>query len=109
MAEVISRAGIDPVSLKRLEFILLAPKDAIDNGTFSKEMNKASIQEKVKKRVKAYEGSLDGWYNNHFATTLENIHVHTLSWESTLKWISDNKPEVADKLSAYYELCLKYK
>ena len=109
MAEVMARAGVDPVTLKRLEFVVLAPQYSIDKGAFAKEIDPESIQSKVRKRVDAYEGELDGWYKDHFEPTLNCINVKSLSWESALGWISKYKPELTIELQSYYDLCLKYK
>lgn len=109
MAEVMARAGVNPTSLKRLEFVVLAPQYSIDKGTFAKEINPESIQSKVRKRVAAYEGELDDWYKDHFEPTLNCINIQSLSWESALGWISDHKSDLTEELKAYYDLCLKYK
>jgi hypothetical protein len=107
MAEVIARADIDPFSLKHLDFVVLAPQYSLDKGTFAEDMTRSSIQEKVKRRVDAYEGQLDSWYGRYFEPTLNSIRLHSLSWESVLEWICEYKPDVADELRAYYELCLQ--
>ena len=109
MAEVIARAGVDPATLKRLEFVVLAPQYSIDKGTFAKEIDSETIQSKVKMRVDAYGGELDNWYINHFEPTLNNIDIKSLSWESAIEWISDYYPSISKQLQAYYDLCLKYK
>lgn len=109
MAEVIARAGIDPASLDRLAFIVLAPQYSIDKGTFAEEIDPASIRKKVRKRVDAYDGQLDDWYKVHFEPIIETIKIKTLSWESSLDWISDHRPDITEKLKVYYGLCLKYK
>ena len=108
MAEVIAQAGIKPSSLDHLDFIVLAPQGAIERGTFSKELDPNSIQDKVKKRVDAYDGELNDWYFDHFIPTLEKINIKSLSWETTLKWIGHFRPEIADQLVAFYDLCIKY-
>ena len=109
MAEVMARADVDPASLKRLEFIVLAPQYSIDKGTFAKEISLESIQSKVKKRVNAYEGELDDWYSNYFEPILKHINIISLSWESALGWISKNKPKLDEELHSFYDLCLKFK
>ena len=109
MAEVMARADVKPTSLSRLDFIVLAPLSSIDKGTFSKEMTKASIREKVKRRIESYDGQLDSWYTSHFEPALDSIGLHSLNWESAIEWISNHKPDVADQLHEYYELCLRYK
>lgn len=109
MAEVMARAGVDPASLKRLDFVVLAPQYSIDKGTFKREIDPESIQSKVRKRVDAYGGELDDWYKEHFEPTLNCINIKSLSWESALGWISIYKPELTAELQSYYDLCLKYK
>jgi len=109
MAEVIARAGIDPKSLHRLDFIVLAPQYAIDKGTFKKDLDLESINSKVKKRVSTYDGQLDDWFIESFEPTLNNINIKSLSWESAIKWISLHKTEIINELQNYYDLCLRYK
>jgi len=109
MAEVLKMTGKDPSSLKRLEFIVLAPQYSIDKSTFSEEMDKASIRSKVQKRAAAYEGRRDEWYRNHFEPTLEKIRLVSLSWETALEWISGHNPGAAKQLQEFYALCLKFK
>jgi len=109
MAEVIARASVDPSSLNRLDFVVLAPQYSIDKGTFAEELELESIQTKVKKRVNAYEGDLDDWYFNRFEPTLKSINIQSLSWESAIRWISKYKPELNEELHSFYDLCLKYK
>jgi hypothetical protein len=109
MAEVIAKAGVDPASLERLCFVVLAPQYSIDKGTFTKELNPESIQSKVKKRVNAYGGQLDDWYENAFKPTFDHIKVKSLSWESTLDWICDHNPGINKDLRSFYNLCLEFK
>jgi hypothetical protein len=63
MAEVLNQAGINPLSLERLSFIVIAPQYSIDKGTFAEELERKSIRLKVKKRVAAYKGDLDNWFS----------------------------------------------
>jgi hypothetical protein len=108
MAEVMARAKVDPSSLRRLEFIVLAPQYSIEKGTFAEEMKPNSIRAKVRKRVSAYDGQLDDWYTKHFEPTMDRIQLHSLSWESAIAWIGEKESRVADKLSDFYELCLEF-
>jgi len=108
MAEVVAQAGIKPSSLNRLDFIVLAPQYKIEKGKFSREMDPNSIHDKVKKRVDSYDGVLNDWYIDYFMPVLENINIKSLSWETTLKWFVQHKPEIKDQLVGFYDLCLKY-
>jgi hypothetical protein len=109
MAEVIARAGVEPSRFDRLEFVVLAPQYSIEKGTFSDEMRRSSIEEKVRKRVDAYDGGLDLWFEQRFAPLMNVIELRTLSWEDAIAWIREHKPGVAEQLSAYYGLCLNFK
>lgn len=108
-AEVMARADLDPTSLMKLNFIVLAPEYSIEKGTFEEEMQRSSIRAKVEKRVSEYEGLLDEWFANRFEPTFNQIHMHSLSWEDALQWIGNEKPDEADELSDFYNLCLKFK
>ena len=109
MAEVIARAGKEPSRFDRLEFIVLAPEYSIEKGTFSEEMSRSSIEGKVRKRVDAYEKELDDWFDESFTPLLDAIELRSLSWEDAISWIREQKPEVAEQMSEYYDLCLKFK
>ena len=108
MAEVLTRAKIAPASLKRLNFIVLAPQQAIEHGTFLAAMDLEGIHAKVQRRVAAYEGQLDHWFTDHFEPMLAHLRLHTLSWESSITWIGDHKPHTADELTAYLQSCLDF-
>ena len=109
MAEVIARAGKEPSRFDRLEFIVLAPEYSIEKGTFSEEMSRSSIEGKVRKRVDAYNGELDRWFEKSFAPLMGVIELRSLSWEDAIEWIREQKPGVTEQLSEYYDLCLKFK
>ncbi len=109
MAEVLAQSNINPSSVDRLSFIVLAPQYSIDKDAFAEELEKKSIRSKVKKRVDAYNGDLDDWFGYHFEPTLANIDIHSLSWETAIKWISDHNQDIGNDLTYFYELCLKYK
>ena len=109
MAEVIARVGKEPSKFDRLEFVVLAPQYSIEKGTFSNEMKRSSIEEKVRKRIDAYDGELDCWFEQSFAPLMDVVELRALSWEDAIEWIREHKPDVANKLSEYYDLCLKFK
>ena len=56
MAECLARADLDPASLERLDFIVLAPEKSIKKGTFADNMNRHLFKGKVKDRKDAYIG-----------------------------------------------------
>ena len=109
MAEVVARAGMEPSRFNRLEFVVVAPQYSIVKGTFSDEMRRSSIEEKVRKRVDEYGGELDLWFEKRFAPMMDVIELRSLSWEDAIAWIREHRPGVAAQLSEYYDLCLKFK
>ena len=109
MTEVIARAGKAPSNFDRLEFVVLAPQYLIEKGTFSDELRRRSIEEKVSKRVDAYDGEIDRWFEQSFVHLMDVIELRALSWEDIIEWIREHKPGVADQLSEYYDLCLEFK
>ena len=108
MAEVIARAGVNPASFSRLDFIVLAPRHSIEQGTFSEEMERGSIRSKVKRRVSEYGGELDTWYKNHLIPNLDRIELHSISWEDAIEWIGSEKDIAAQELSDFYNRCLEF-
>jgi len=87
MAEVIARAGKEPSMFDRLDFVVLAPHYSIEKGTFSDEMRRSAIEEKVKKRFDAYDGELDLWFEQSFTPLMDVIELRPLSWEDAIEWI----------------------
>ena len=108
MAEILSTANRKPTTMIRLDFVVLAPQGSIDKGTYSAELSKDSIKNKVRKRVTAYEGTLDNWYEEKFLPLLNEVQLHALSWEKTLAWITNHNPRIKDDLVDFYELCLRF-
>mgnify|MGYP001822632863 CR=1 FL=1 len=108
MAEALARGAIDPSTLERLDFIVLAPQYSIDRGTFRTEMREGSIRSKVAKRVSAYDGERKDWYAECFEPTMERVRLLTLSWESAIEWVCTKNPEVEEQLVGFYGLCLAY-
>jgi len=108
MAEAISLSGVEIGQINTIGFYVLAPETSIEKGTFVKQLSKSSIQEKVNRRVSAYEGKFKGWLENSFHPTLDVIQIESLSWEYILHWISTQKPDIKKELDQYYQLCLEF-
>ena len=108
MAEALARGNIEPLTLERLDFIVLAPPCSIDKGTFAGAMQRSSIRSKVKERVSAYDGQHDDWHAKHFGPTLERIQLLSLSWESAIEWVCGKNPVVKDQLVGFYDRCLEF-
>ena len=108
IAEVLKRSGCKPNSFSQLAFYVLAPKDQITARTFTSHLDKQSINDKVKKRIKPYDRELDEWFKDWFTPTLEVIDIQSKSWESVLDVIRENDSKIGDSLKEYYSQCLNF-
>ncbi len=108
MAEVVGRSQLHASNFERLDFVVLAPRHSIDKGTFEKEMSPGSIRSKVERRVSAYEGQLDQWFEEQFKPLMDRVQLHSVSWEEAIDWVGLERPEYASALSDYYRLCLEF-
>jgi hypothetical protein len=108
MAEVLRRADLEPDSLTQLAFYVLAPRDQIKARTFSRHLDKKSIEDKVARRISPYEGERDDWFKNWFVPTLREVDIQSISWEGVLDVICQADPETGASLEEYYSQCLNY-
>lgn len=108
MAEVLARSDLDPGSVGRLDFVVLAPRESIRKGTFAEEMTATSIRAKVERRVSEYDGALDNWHERRFIPLIARVKLHSLSWEETIDWIGARSPDVRGDLNSFYSQCLEY-
>jgi len=109
IAEVLRLAEAQPASFSNLGFYVLAPRSRIDEGVFSKYMDKQSVHDIVKRRVSEYNDSKKvDWFQNAFRPLLERITIREISWEEVLAFISDSDPEYAVEMQNFYAKCLKY-
>jgi hypothetical protein len=108
MAEVICRANIDPKKMSSLGFYVVAPKDKIDNDTFTELVSIDSILSIVKRRVSEYGGEKDDWFHDWFIPTIEKIVIDTISWEDVIATITRIDSVSGQELSEFYDVCLKF-
>ncbi len=106
IAHMLGSARVDPTSLKRLGFYVLAPEAQLNTGVFAELVTKASVEQKVRARIGAYDGKHDAWFNTTFLPTLEYIDLRILSWEGVLGALPDT-PETR-AIKAFYEKCLEF-
>lgn len=97
-----------PVSLARLDFIVIAPETSIQTGKYQKQIARDSIHSKVKRRISEYDGVLDNWYHAHFEPLLDCLQLVLLSWEEAIAWINQENTDVAASLSEFYNRCLEF-
>jgi hypothetical protein len=108
MAEVLRLANRRPEDMSRLSFYVVAPQAQIDQGLFSRQISKESIQRKVERRVSAYEGKKDQWFQDWFMPLLAKMSVESLSWEAILQYISDKDRKFGIEAQKFYQNCLKH-
>lgn len=107
MAEVLRRASLHPSRLDHRSFVVLAPEKSVLAGTFSDEMDRDGMGEKILDRVSAYDGELDAWYEEWAKPTLRRVALRSVSWESAIQQLAAVDPKGAESLSEFYQLCLK--
>jgi hypothetical protein len=108
IAEVLKRADCNPDAFSQLGFYVVAPAEQIKSRTFSRNLDKKSIMDKVERRVSSYEGERDDWFNSSFIPTLGEIDIRPISWDSILDIIRDNDSTNGESLVEYYSWCLNY-
>jgi len=108
VAWAIEQANRPAEDFESLAFYVIAPKGEIATGKFSKQTSKASIREKVERRIDAYSddyekhSELKTWHDDSFIPTLERIDIHCVPWESTVDAIDE--PDVRE----FYDRCLRF-
>ena len=108
MAEVLRRAGRDPSDVAQLGFYVLAPHSQTKAGMFSENLSKASMLEKVHRRVQAYGGARDEWFSDWFRPTWERIDVAPMSWEAAIAAIEGIDPPGGESIRLFYDYCLQF-
>ena len=103
IAEVLDRASVNPREMDYVGFYVLAPMIQIEQGLFSEQLSKESIQSKVKQRFEAYEGERDEWFEGAFQPLMEVIEIGEISWESVIEDIREADPKFGADLGEFYE------
>lgn len=108
IAELLSRANCKPTDLNRLGLYVLAPVETIGYGWFKSPLDRKDIRQRVERRVRAYEGEKDPWYQEWFLPTLDRMDIGCLSWESILDVMDSMGCEYAIRLREFYFQCLVF-
>jgi len=114
MATTIERAQKLADDLESIGFYVVAPNDRINQGIFSKHMNKSSITEKVWRRVEAYHEDsqvhrkLQTWFRDVFDPLIKRIDLRCWAWETSVDAIAAAKPAEGKVLEDFYRRCLNY-
>ncbi len=108
IAKVLSRADRKPTSFSQSSFFVLAPDDQIKSRTFSRQLDKQSIKDKVNRRISSYEEERDDWFKDWFIPALEVIDIRSISWEAVLDIINEKDSNTGDSLKEYNSQCLTF-
>ncbi len=106
MANMLAKERVNPASLERLAFYVVAPSSQISLGVFGDLVTKPSIHNKVAARVGQYGGTRDKWFREAFEPLLENVDIGMLSWEGILERVTSHETDNA--LREFYSLCLRF-
>jgi hypothetical protein len=106
MAHMLSISSVEPSSVERFAFYVIAPEAQIKAGLFGTLVTKESIEFKVRERVASYEGTHDEWLHAAFLPALAHIEVGTMSWESILSAMPDTAE--IEVIRAFYVQCLRF-
>jgi len=107
IAEILHQAGRSPDKIKT-GFYILAPESQISDGTFREEIEKASIESKVQRRVSKYPGKKDQWMTYWFKPTLQNISLLCISWEEIVEAIDKKDSKFGPIIKEFYNNCLHF-
>lgn len=106
MVESLIRAGIANPP-QTLAFYVLAPEVKLhSDGPISKLLKLDHLIDKVKDRVKEYNGSKDVWFET-FKSFVNKITIDHISWESQIAVLKGKAPEKGKIIDDFYTLCKK--
>lgn len=108
MAEVLRRAKRHPSMLGRLSFFVIAPQEQVDRGVFDGQMNPASIEKTVIRRIDDYDQSKGEWFDAWFKPTMKHIKIDVVSWEMLLEHIAGIEEKTGQEFEQFYDLCLEF-
>lgn len=106
IAEVLKRTDMDSIHEISMGFFLLAPDSQVSINSFP-EMNRESIQRKVKRRIDSYEGEKDAWYREWFLPMMNRIEISIITWEEVIDLMISIEPGYGSAYEEFYEICMK--
>ncbi len=108
MAQVLSRAEINPSKLSGFGFYVLAPQSQIEKGVFKRQLTQESIRSKVERRVAEYGGEKREWFDKWFLPTIEQVRIESISWEQVLEDMGEIDDGFGQEIREFYERCLMF-
>jgi hypothetical protein len=101
IAHLLSDAKVEPSSVRRLSFYVIAPQEQSDRGTFGDLISKDNILRKVQLRCDKYKGDKSEWFETWFKPTLDAINVRFLSWEELCDDVRKTEPDCGQSLTDF--------
>lgn len=98
----------DPADIPAKAFFVLAPREQLEAGVFSKFMEKSSLERVVAARVAAYDSPRAEWFDAWFLPTLHSMRVGCLAWESVIADIKAVDRLFGADLEVFYNRCLEF-
>jgi hypothetical protein len=112
IAEVLFRARRPAAEMACVAFFVLAPRDQIAQKVFANELSLTSIEDKVRRRVSAYESAdrdiKETWLQDWFLPTLKAIRIESLAWEDIISDIDARDAAFGTELLDFYKRCLEF-
>lgn len=113
MATLVGDCGKPIESYESLGFYVLAPREQIMAGAFTKELDMEKINGKVESRIELYRSDprydeLGRWYETTFLPLLGMMEVQELSWEDAIERIKEVNPSLGTSIGDFYDSCLLY-
>jgi len=108
IAEVLCRADRHASDMAHLGFYVLAPRAQIRQGTFTKQISRESISNKVAQRVQAYDGAKNKWHREWFQPIFPSIKVGLISWEEIITTMQEYDSVSAAGLKEFYRRAIAF-
>ena len=105
IAHMIYKAEINPASIDRLAFFVIAPNVQIRKGIFKDFVSKDCIEKKVRNRIDLFQDAHDIWFDK-FLLTLDHMEIGLMAWENVLMEMP--RTDEVDILNEFYAKCLHY-
>ncbi len=108
MAELIGHAKLDPQSFTSLAFFVVAPKEQIDAGLFSRFMERAALERVVRARATSYDPPKSEWFEDCFLPVFRAMQIGCIAWEDLVSFIKSADASFGQDLEAFYRQCLTF-
>ena len=106
LVHIASKAEIEPSSLTRYGFYVVAPEAQINADVFASLVTKESIEEKVRRRAVRFGGGATEWIDKTFMPYFAALKVGLVSWEQIIAEMGAGS--VGSEYGRFYEMCRSF-